>query len=360
MIKLINSLIKNNIMENKINVAELLKDCPRGMELDCAIWDNCTFDGIKDVGYINILVKTPNGLVKLSKEGHLYHNHSDAKCVIFPKGKTTWEGFVPPCKFKDGDILVDNIFPFIYKDCDKTEIVKSHCGIDTKGNFWKASNRWTTLDKITFATEEQKEKLYKAIKDNGYRWNPETKKLEKLIESKKDTNVKVVMSGICFNREYYADEVELYLGNYEIEVRDGRTYAVFKNQETKISKPKFKVGDKIKKKNSDNVHILEITAITPKTYIFRDGSFQYVKIIDKDYKLVPNKFDITTLEPFESRVLVRNADNYLWKPAIYGFSYQKGHYIVGGSCWKQCIPYESNEHLIGTTNDCNDFYKNWE
>ena len=27
-------------MENKINIAELLKDCPRGMELDCTIWDS--------------------------------------------------------------------------------------------------------------------------------------------------------------------------------------------------------------------------------------------------------------------------------------------------------------------------------
>lgn len=27
---------------------------------------------------------------------------------------------------------------------------------------------------------------------------------------------------------------------------------------------------------------------------------------------------------------------------------------------KQCIPYKGNEHLLGTTNDCNDFYKTWE
>ena len=30
------------------------------------------------------------------------------------------------------------------------------------------------------------------------------------------------------------------------------------------------------------------------------------------------------------------------------------------NCWKQCIPYEGNEHLLGTTDDCDDFYKNWE
>ena len=38
--------------------------------------------------------------------------------------------------------------------------------------------------------------------------------------------------GIIFNEANYEDEVELQLGNYEIEVRDGKTYAVFK-------KPKY-------------------------------------------------------------------------------------------------------------------------
>jgi hypothetical protein len=42
----------------------------------------------------------------------------------------------------------------------------------------------------------------------------------------------VVMSSIYLNSCDYADEVELYLGDYEIEVRDGKTYAVLK-------KPKY-------------------------------------------------------------------------------------------------------------------------
>ena len=31
----------------KINIAELLKDCPKGMELDCTMLDDVTFEGIK-------------------------------------------------------------------------------------------------------------------------------------------------------------------------------------------------------------------------------------------------------------------------------------------------------------------------
>lgn len=33
---------------------------------------------------------------------------------------------------------------------------------------------------IVFATEEEKQKLFKAIKDNGYKWNEQTKTLEKV------------------------------------------------------------------------------------------------------------------------------------------------------------------------------------
>ena len=34
-------------MEQKINIAELLKDCPKGMELNCLMYDNVVFEGVK-------------------------------------------------------------------------------------------------------------------------------------------------------------------------------------------------------------------------------------------------------------------------------------------------------------------------
>ena len=74
---------------NKINIAELLKDCPKGMELDCTMYDNCTYAGIEDVGYIDILINTPSGRIRLTKEGCYIRHDDNAKCVIFPKGKTS-------------------------------------------------------------------------------------------------------------------------------------------------------------------------------------------------------------------------------------------------------------------------------
>lgn len=249
----------------KINVAQLLKDCPSGMELDCTIWDNCTFEGIEDVGYTNILVKTPNGLVKLSKEGYLYHNHSGSKCVIFPKGKTTWEGFVPPRQFKNGDIVYIVTDECDYRICIFERIVGNNmhtiASVTSSGHFFcPCKEQFDAENFVTYrlATEEEKAKLFKAIRDNGYKWNAETKTLE---------------------------------------------------------------------------------------------------------KLTPDKFDITSLVPFESRVLVRTETDNLWKPAIFG-CYIKNDYApyftLGGICWEQCIPYEGNQHLLGTTDDCDEFYKTWK
>lgn len=81
-----------------------------------------------------------------------------------------------------------------------------------------------------------------------------------------------------------------------------------------------------------------------------------------DYELVSNKFDITALIPFESKVLVRDNMFEKWKPSYWGF-YDKDYYysykVIGGK-HSHCIPYEGNEHLLGTTDDCDEYYKTWE
>ena len=105
----------------------------------------------------------------------------------------------------------------------------------------------------------------------------------------------------------------------------------------------------------------KITKIIPNYYIAKYlGSDIMISFNDQDkYELVPGKFDISIFKPFESRVLVRNADGDLWKPAIFG-CYIKNktapYYALGGTCWHYCIPYEGNEHLRGKTDDCDDYF----
>ena len=295
----------------KINIAKLLKDCPTGMELDCTICDNVCLDEV-----------TPNMIkcfVKNDVYNTIYFHHDgtyllsqNAKCVIFPKGKTTWEGFQRP--FKDGDIVVAedeaSFQMFLLKEVKRNEDddYDGDCyfGWDFDDNQLFHEGIWG-FNRL--ATEEEKERLFEVIKDNGYCWNPETKTLEKLI------------------------------------------------------KPKFKVGDTITNGAVTSI----IKQITKDSYILDikdyDICFNYVFFKDQDkWKLIPNKFDISTLVPFESRVLVRQSDIDYWKPAFWGkrITNKNFPFITSFGSTTQAIPFKGNEWLIGTTDDCNTYYKTWE
>lgn len=287
----------------KLNIAELLKDCPKGMELNCTMYDNVQFDTVQDGNVYPIKINTPEGRISLSKYG-CYSLNPQCKCVIFPKGKTTWDGFQRP--FKDGDVIVSEKGDIHLL----STLDSSYCAFRESWVNKLDSSVTTGVHVVRFATEEEKHKLFDAIKENGYKWNAETKTLEKLIE------------------------------------------------------PKFKVGDKIVNRNSISVSWI-VSSVNYEYYGLKlpNGreSIGVLPISEQDnWELVPNKFDITTLKPFESRVLVRSINDDIWRPAIYGFTDPGRYCVVGGIYWEQCIPYLNNEHLCGTTNDCDDFYKTWE
>ena len=71
------------------------------------------------------------------------------------------------------------------------------------------------------------------------------------------------------------------------------------------------------------------------------------------------RFDPKTLQPFD-KVLIRNVDNGFWNAAF--FSYIAAQWVnCVGSGTAECIPYnEETKHLLGTKEDCPEFYKWWE
>lgn len=61
-------------------------------------------------------------------------------------------------------------------------------------------------------------------------------------------------------------------------------------------------------------------------------------------------------KPFD-KVLVRDYEGGEWIPAFFGFYTGIGgsrYRAVGGSFWRQCIPYAGNENLVGTTDKPNE------
>lgn len=242
-----------------VNIAELLKDCPQGMELDCPMYGGVTtFDCISEHKLYPITIKVLYGDIpcfhQLTKYGQLL-NMPNTCCIIFPKGKTTWEGFIPPCKFKEGD--------------DETK----------------------TLDKLA----EPKFKLGDRVEtfDNLY-------------------------ATVCAC--YFDKNKNCYMYDVTISHIDLGTYAEnqLKLREYKI-KPKFKMWDRVKSLYNNNQY--DIIGITETHYTLEEveNKFKYVEPIieDKNLELVPKKFDITTLKPLESKVLMRSSNAREWVGTIY-------------------------------------------
>ena len=448
-------------MEKKINIVELLKDCPSGMELDCMIYDNLYFDHIRENPIYPIICYTVDSEGRKNETSfNWFGKHTPietAKCVIFPKGKTTWEGFVPPCKFKDGDVVVaedgESFQLFLLKRFTWCS-VNSYNGDCYFGWDFSCDGFRLFEEGIwgfnRLATEEEKQKLFDTIKENGYKWNPETKTLEKLPKFKIGD---WVTDGISKCQVHFIDDTHYWysenciLGNIESvdkqyhlwtiqDAKDGdvlafndETIVIFKDLYNKTSfhsychvedgiftiskedmpdwwegegfypatkeqcnilfqkikesgyewkseiktlekmvKPKFKVGDRIKNKTD-----IWLANRTIKSYDKNIGYFttinDWVRIEDQDnWELVPNKFDINTLVPFKSEVLVRNSDSGFWKPAFWGTyeaeksnEHQYRNYLTTEGFVRHCIPYnDETKHLIGKTSDCPEYYKTWE
>ena len=140
-------------MNKKLDLVQILKDCPKGMELDCTMYDNVTLKSVSsDTEDYPIRIETKCGFsTKLTKYGQNVCV-DDAKCVIFPKGKTTWEGFQRP--FKDGDIVTDiEGAIIIYQEITTSGYCGSFASLDHRNQFIPHYKAY--LDYIRLSTEEE-------------------------------------------------------------------------------------------------------------------------------------------------------------------------------------------------------------
>lgn len=74
---------------------------------------------------------------------------------------------------------------------------------------------------------------------------------------------------------------------------------------------------------------------------------EYLKRFFPNYSNSSNIGKDCEFKPFD-KVLVRDEDNKKWVPAFF-WTKNDEFIVIGGSRWNQCIPYQGNEHLLGTT-----------
>lgn len=116
---------------------------------------------------------------------------------------------------KDGDVLVNskgNPFIFTGKFTTNYHNPIAYCGIGNKNKFivcvlnWRF--HWAEKKEVAPATQEQRDLLFKKMKEAGYEWNNEKKELKKIEVASKESEDERIRKGIIRNLQYLMDKSE--------------------------------------------------------------------------------------------------------------------------------------------------------
>lgn len=176
-----------------MNIAEILKYCPKGTKLYSTVFGEVTLDEVDIHDIYPIVVRRFNYLrTSFDKEGHYLEDYPGAECVLFPsKEQKDWNEFRLPVKAGDIMMSKDGGRPFIFKKYKshcrgKGECFSDfYCGINKFGKLEikpeTTNDPYWTMDFTIPASEEAKKELFDKMEEAGYKWNANTLKLEKVV-----------------------------------------------------------------------------------------------------------------------------------------------------------------------------------
>lgn len=312
-----------------MNIAEILKYCPKYTKLYCILCGNAELEEITNIGTIVIrkVVDTISTSYTLDYEGRYSHS---GECVLFPsKDQRDWNKFRLPVK--RGDIMMSDNKAFIisdeYADAFNNAFHKYICGIDTTGTFKvsQLDTYWTSKFYIP-ASEEAKKELFDKIAEAGYKWNADTLELEKIEPKFKEGDVVIDnQDNLCLVSKIRDD------GFITI------TAVMYTNKVLNVFTS-----------NSVDRHIqlVTIASTTDRNKLYSALTRKGYKYDKDQHKLVKQEF-----KPFE-KVLVRDDTNKEWSIDLFSYYDEKDEnfpYVCMYIRYCYCIPYEGNEYLLGTT-----------
>lgn len=71
-------------MNEKLNLVELLKDCPKGTKFYSTIYGDVYFECIDLSYHYPVILKTPDGGIADVTSGGLYYSEFNGECTLFP------------------------------------------------------------------------------------------------------------------------------------------------------------------------------------------------------------------------------------------------------------------------------------
>ena len=330
-------------MEQKLNIAEILKNKPRGTKLYSMIHGKCSSEAVTDeIFKINFCTSkfglTQSGECTLIKFGNMYDG---GECIIFPsKEMRDWSKFA----WKKGDVLVS-------KHGTKEVIFD---GFDD--DYYVTFKGKHALETIEGESE------YKGESDDGYNYfYTENYYLESEDAAQTYINTLEKILGGKLNRETL--EIEK-----QTEFKDGDILSCDENSFTKHTTLILHKDENItesivslirhKKLVETNVPIdnFLLSRLYParedeKKELF-DALAKEGKAWDAEKKIIVNLKHKCEFKPFD-KVLGRNEKDDVWEADLFSHYREESQYPFRciGCSRKYCIPYEGNEHLLGTTDN---------
>lgn len=318
-------------MEQELIIAEILRNKPQGIKLYSPIFGDCTFCYVKDESS-DICVRRPYNEISYFNFDGVYH--TGGECLLFPsKEMQDWSKFA----WKKGDVLVNEnnahiIFEKFSNDTYTTFIGKYYCDGDDKSGYSYISGRYTACTQQFHIEEGDAVQTYisNIEKEIGGKLNLKTLEVEKGQPEFKDGDV-VCISGMGYLAYGIVKSIDNSSKKLEYYVLNDMSALKFEDW--------LSFEDK---------HIQPITE-TQRMILF-DALAKEGKYWDAEKKQVIDvKLEIK-LQPFD-KVLVRDSEDREWRISLFGYKDNSYYYCINGYSWKQCIPYEGNEHLLGTKNN---------
>lgn len=319
-------------METNINIAEILKDKPHNVRLYSLLVGECSLYSISNNGLpITIEAKETGGTFRFSSDGKWNTAFETAECLLFPsKEMRDWSKFA----WKKGDVLVSMEGSKILFDKWASEDYTKFLGkIKVLGNSHCYDTAYYTL-----ASKEEALEFIKSVEEiNNGKLNRETLEIEKQPEFK-DGDIVVYKCEI----EDVPDVIFIFRGIDQL--TPYYSYYASLDSDGFLS---YKLG-------TFGIYNRELRLATEeeKQQLF-DALAKEGKAWDAEKKQVVDLKLKVELKPFD-KVLVRDCKSDYWRATLFSHIDKNGcHYCVWAS-WHYCIPYEGNEHLLGTTDNVED------
>lgn len=318
-------------MEKELYIAKILADKPKGTKLYTDAFGKLSLECVNNIGISTI-----------TKAGSFRNFHNDGKYstdgepILIPsKEMRDWSKFA----WKKGDVLISNdrgrevIFDRWYDITYTSFYAKHYLNSENENNIVYVEDSLCTTEIYSLEDNNAAQCYINTIEERlGGKLNRETLEIEKLQPEFKDGDVITIMPHIGDKLIYLfkTEDDEKYYGHAYI---DGNIAII--NEDSYCQKD-FCTARPSTEEEKQN--LFDALAKVGKRW---NAEKKVIEDIKKEYQF----------KPFE-KVLVRDTYDDVWRASFFShIKKSNGKYATACLIWKYCIPYEGNEHLLGTTKD---------